>query len=330
MSRITQITMASLAAAAMFGGGCVGEPTIGSGDDDDGQPMQATETSPLSDALCLRKMALDLTHAAPSDDNHSRLAKGDVNLDQLADEYLASPEFSQVAFDWMRSEFTPTALTNEETDVEEPARLMHYILMKDRDWRETMTATYTVDADGVEHEITDRPAAGILSTKYSLQSTVGSFRRNWAGRLERQFAGITLVAVTIPAGSTIDVTPDGLASNPDCAGCHVHPVYGIDALARFAQCYDETGERIAGCEDPEASFLLQSGRGLVVLRRLTAATNEFKSQSIDFFFKRLFGRDIAREEAVFYTQAASVFAASGYHARELIKHLVTSEAYCSR
>jgi hypothetical protein len=327
ITRVTRITIASLAVAATFGG-CVGEPGIGGGDD--APPSQATETTPLNDALCARKMALDLTHASPSAEVLARLDKGDASLDTLADEYLASPEFSQVAFDWMRAEFTPTALTNAETDVEEPARLMHFILMKDRDWRETMTATYTVDAAGVEHEITDRPAAGILTTKYSLQSTVGSFRRNWAGRLERQFAGITLVAVTIPAGSTIDVSPDGLAANPDCAGCHVHPVYGIDHLAKFAECYDDAGARIAGCEDPEASFLLQSGRGLVDLGRITAATNEFKSQSIDFFFKRLFGRDLAREEAVFYSEAASVFAASGYHARELIKHLVTSEAYCSR
>jgi hypothetical protein len=275
-------------------------------------------------------MALDLTHASPSPENFSRLENKEVSLDQLADEYLASPEFSKVAFDWMRAEFTPTALTNAETDVEEPARLMHYVLMQDHDWRETMTATYTVDTAGAPHEITDRPAAGIITTKYSLQSTVGSFRRNWAGRFERQFAGITLVAVTIPAGSTIDVTPDGLASNPDCAGCHVHPVYGIDDLAKFVKCYDDAGDRIAGCEDPEASFLLQKGRGLVDLGRITASTNEFKSQAIDFFFKKLFGRDVAREEAVFYSEAAAVFAASDYHARELIKHLVTSEAYCSR
>lgn len=331
MSRVAQITMASLAAAVTFAGGCVGEPGItGGGDDEGDDPSQATESTPVPDAVCLRKMALDLTHASPTPENLARLEKGDVSLDTLADEYLASPEFSKVAFDWMRAEFTPTALTNAETDVEEPARLMHFVLMNDRDWRETMTATYTIDATGVERQITDRPAAGILSTKYSLQSTVGAFRRNWAGRFERQFAGITLVSVTIPPDEEIDVTPAGLAGNPNCAGCHVHPVYGIDDLAKFAQCYDDAGARIAGCEDPEATFLLQSGRGLVDLGRITASTNEFKSQSISFFFKRLFGRDLAREEAAFYSEAASVFAASGYHARELIKHLVTSEAYCSR
>ena len=66
MSRVTQITMASLAVAAILAGGCVGEPGINGGGDDDGEPSQATETTPVPDAVCLRKMALDLTHASPT------------------------------------------------------------------------------------------------------------------------------------------------------------------------------------------------------------------------------------------------------------------------
>lgn len=313
--------------AALVSVSCLSNPAVGG---DEADPTQATETSALSDLLCLRKLSLDLTHAAPSAENMARLERGEVTIETLADEYLASPEFAKVSFNWMREEFTPTALTTAETDVEEPARLMHHILMTDKDWREILTATYTVGRDGTVSEISDRPAAGILSTRYSLQSTVGSFRRNWAARFERQFAGITLAAVTIPAGEMPDVSPDGLAGNPACAGCHVHPVYGIDDLARFAQCYGEDGLRIAGCTDPEASFLLQTGRGLPDLGRIAAGTNEFKSQSIDFFFKRLFGRNIAREEAGFYGLAARELANSGYKARALIKHLVTSEAYCAR
>lgn len=331
MPRAARITLATfgLAAAILIPlPGCTG--SLGGGDDGKPEPEATGKTEPISDLLCLRKMSLDLTHKAPANATMTSLANGTTTLDKVADEYLASPEFAAVAFDWMRQEFSPTALTTAETDIEEPARLMQHVLLNDRDWREILTATYTVDVAGVEHEITDRPAAGILSTRYSLQSTVGSFRRNWAGRFERQFAGITLVAVTLPPGDMTDVTPDGLASNPNCAGCHVHPTYGIDPLAKFAECYGEDGLRIAGCVDPEGSFLLSSGRGLPDLGKIAANTKEFKSQSVDFFFKRLFGRDLAREEAAFYSEAASVFATSGYHARALIKHLVTSEAYCSR
>jgi hypothetical protein len=313
--------------------GSVGEPTSTPSDDQPTQPTTPTggaATQPISKLQCLRKMALDLTHGSPSAEDVDKLEKGQTTLDKLADQYLASPEFEAVSFDWMRSEFPPTALTTDETDIEEPARIMHYVLMQDRDWHEILTATYTVDKAGAQHEITDRPAAGIISTRYSLQSTIGSYRRNWAGRFERQFAGITLVAVTLPPGDMTDVSPDGLASNPNCAGCHVHPTYGIDHLAKFAECYGDDGLRKAGCTDPEGSFLLQTGHGLADLGQIAANTNEFKSQAIDFFFKRLFGRDIAKEEAAFYSDAAAAFTESGFKARALIKHIVTSEAYCAR
>lgn len=318
----------SIVFAVVAGGACM-DSVEKHGGASGGSPA-GTATSPLSDLACARKMALDLTHTAISADDIAKLEGGDLKLPALADQYLASAEFEAVSYDWMRSEFPPTALTNDMTDVEEPARIMHHVLMQDRDWREILTATYTVDASGAEIAITDRPAAGIISTKYSLQSTVGSYRRNWAGRFERQFAGITLVAVTLPPGEMGDVSPDGLASNPNCAGCHVHPTYGIDPLAKFADCYDDDGARKAGCEDPEGSFLLQKGRGLADLGRIAAYTNEFKSQSVNFYFKHLFGRDLAREETAFYMDAARVFASSGFKARTLIKHLVTSEAYCAR
>lgn len=324
----TSLLFALLVAAA-----CSGEVTTPSGGGDGGgdpPPSGAGATQRMSDVLCARKMALDLTHRSPTREELSQVESGALTLPALADRYLASDEFADVSFDWMRQEFPPTALTTAETDVQEPARLMHHVLLKDRDWREILTATYTIDPMGVEQPVTDGPAAGILSTRYSLQSTVGSYRRNWAARFERQFAGITLAAVTLPPGDTTDVSPDGIAKNAACAGCHVHPTYGIDDLARFAQCYGDDGLRIAGCSDPEASFLMQKGRGLVDLGRITASTNEFKSQSVNFFFKRLFGRDLAVQEAAFYTDAAKLFAQSGYRARALIKHLVTSEAYCSR
>lgn len=283
---------------------------------------------PVPDLTCLRKMSLDLTHRGPSDEQVARLASGETSLDAFADELLATPEFDQVSYDWMRREFPATAKT-DEIDIEEPSRLMHHVLMQDRDWREILTATYTVDAAGVETPITDRPAAGILTTPYYLGSVTGSLRRNWAGRFERQFAGIVLTPVTLEPGVAVDQSRDGLANNPACAGCHVHPVHGIDSLALFADCYDGPN-RIDGCVDPEGGFLLQTGHGLVDLGQITASTNEFKSASIDFFFKRLFGRDIAREEAAFYSDMAHAFNESDFRARALVKYIVTSDAYCSR
>jgi hypothetical protein len=325
----TPTILLRLAPGVVALGACMSEP-MPQGMGGTGSGTGAGATTPVSTFVCARKVALDLTHNSVSPEDLAKLDSGTLTIDTLVDQYLASAEFEAVAFDWMRSEFPPTALTTEMTDIEEPARIMHHVLMNDRDWREILTATYTVDAAGTEVPITDRPAAGIISTQYSLQSTVGSYRRNWAARFERQFAGISLVAVTLPPGDMSDVSPDGLASNPNCAGCHVHPTYGIDPLAKFADCYEDSGARKAGCTDPEASFLLQTGRGLPDLGRIAAHTNEFKSQSVNFFFKRLFGRDLAKEEAAFYVDAARAFTVSGFKAKTLIKFLATSEAYCAR
>jgi len=283
---------------------------------------------PMPDLSCLRKMSLDLTHRGPTDEQIARLESGETTLEAFADEFLASPEFAAVSYDWMRREFPSTDKTME-LDIEEPSRLMHYILMEDRDWREIMTATYTVDAAGMEVPITDRPAAGILTTPYYLGSVTGSLRRNWAGRFERQFAGIVLTPVTLEPGEMVDSSRDGLANNPKCAGCHSHPVHGIDSLALFAECYDGP-DRVEGCTDPQATFLLETGAGLVDLGRIVAATNEFKSTSINFFFKRLFGRDLAREESGYYSDLAHAFNESEFRARALVKAIVTSPAYCSR
>jgi hypothetical protein len=106
-------------------------------------------------------------------------------------------------------------------------------------------------------------------------------------------------------------------------------VHGIDSLALFAECYDGPN-RIEGCVDPEGGFLMKTGHGMIDLGQIVAGTNEFKSTSIDFFFKRLFGRDIAREEANYYSDAAHAFNESQFRARALIKFIVTSDAYCSR
>ena len=231
----------------------------------------------------------------------------------------------------MRQEFPPTALTTEEMDIEEPARIMHHILMQGLGLARNHDRNLHRGCRGQSsrHRRGSQPR-GILSTEYYLASTVGSLRRNWAGRFERQFAGITLTAVTLDPSDEADVSRDGIANNPACAGCHVHPVHGIDSVALFAECYDEAGDRIPDCEDPETEFLLEKGRGLPGLGSITAYSTEFRSQSINFFFKRLFGRYLAKEEAGYYSDAADAFEESGYKARTLIKHLVTSKEYCSQ
>ena len=69
----------------------------------------STTPEPISDTLCLEKMALDLTHRSATAEEITRVKSGD-SLETLADHYLDSAEFRQVVFDWYRQEFPPTEI----------------------------------------------------------------------------------------------------------------------------------------------------------------------------------------------------------------------------
>src|SRR5690606_22056241 len=81
MQRRTRISI--LTGLGALGVGFAGWATVA----DDGP-------APVADLQCVRKMALDLTHRGPTADEVSRVTSGQVSLDELADEYLASAEFS--------------------------------------------------------------------------------------------------------------------------------------------------------------------------------------------------------------------------------------------
>jgi hypothetical protein len=290
---------------------------------------QASAPEPISDVACLRKLALDLVHRGPTDAELQRVKTKAATLAQLADAYLASAEFSQVVFDWYRAEFPPTSLTPRGTDTEEPARIARHIVVNDRDYRELMTGDYTVLATGgVAPQ--PMPAAGVLSTRHYMSSALGQYRRAWAGRFQRQWTGIALTAATLVPGAPVDTSRDGLASNPACAGCHVDPVVGIDLLARFADCWRDDGTYDATCTPSSAMFLTRAGQGLPALGQLMTESREWQAQTINLFFRLLFGRALAKSETGYYLAAADAFAQSGFKAKALIRHLVTSPAYCSR
>lgn len=289
----------------------------------------AAAPQPISDVACLRKMSLDLTHRGPTKAEVDAVKAKTSTLAQLADAYLASPEFSAVVFDWYRREFPPTSVSPAGVDVEEPARIARYIVVNDHDFREVMTGNFTVGTDGVASMQVGRPAAGVLSTQHYMSSARGLYRRVWAGRFERQWTGIALTAASIPPGP-LDLSPGGLANNPACAGCHVHPVYGIDALAKFADCYKDDGTYDSACATGDAKFLTKAGTGLPALGALMAASKEWRAQTVTFFFRQFFGRGLAPNESELYLSSEKAFETSGFKAKALIKHLVTSPAYCAR
>ncbi len=286
---------------------------------------------PISDTLCLEKMSLDLTHRSATAQEITRVKSGE-SLETLANEYLDSDEFRQVVFDWYRQEFPPSEFTPEGVDVEEPARIAQYVVLQDLDYRQILTGDFTVSPEGVATQVTDRPAAGIMSTQHYMSAYVGSYRRVWAGHFLTQWGGIELDSIALPPeDENRDLSPESLLDDPTCAGCHGSPIYGIDHLAAFAQCYDETGTFIAGCSNAAGSFLTQAGNGLQDLASITSESNEFKAQTIHFFARKMFGRGIAKEETNYYLRAVAAFTGGDqYSARSLLRFFATSPEYCAR
>lgn len=309
-----------VAAAGLLGAGLFA--VIGAGPDSE-QPEA------ISDTQCLRKMALDLTNTGPTTQQVADLEAGKT-LGELADELMATSEFETVVFDWYREQYPPTEITPLTVDIEEPARIATHVVVQNRDYRELMTGDYTIDANGDVATVSDRPPAGVISTAQYMSAYTGSFRRNWSGHFLKQFSGIVLEPVTLPPDTDPDdLSPDSLETNPSCSSCHFSEIHGVDPLARFAQCYTVDGSYESGCAT-EGSFLTETASGLQGLGQIMAGTNEFKHHAINFFYKKLFSRNLAREEATFYARLATDFTTNDYKPKDLIKTLVTSAEYCSR
>ncbi len=286
--------------------------------------------NPISDVECLRKISLVLTDQGPSGTDIAALESG-TTLRDFAEQYLETAEFEQVVFNWYRGEFPTTLLTAITTDIEEPARIAAYIINEDQDYREIVTGTYTVEVDGTVTEVTDRPAAGVLSTTHNMSAFVGGFRRQWSGHMIATWSPYILEAIQLPPGfDGGDVEPQTLAENPGCRGCHVDEVVGVDNIANFALCYADDGSYIDGCEEVESTFLARTGSGLQDFGRILSESNEFKATTINFFFEKLTGRSIAFEEADFYAALAESFTANGYNAKLLLTDMVASGEFCSR
>jgi len=295
---------------------------------------ESTAPEQISDVLCLRKLALDLTHRGPTEEELARIKSGETTLAQMADQYLSSAEFTDVVTTWYRPQFPPTGISPEGVDIFEPSRIAQYIVVNNRDYRELLTGTYTVTPEGTVVDVVDRPAAGVLSTPHYMSAYVGSYRRNWAGHFLKEWTGIQLEAITLPPDvDPNNLDPQNLITDPLCSGCHGSAIYGIDYLAPFSFCYQEDGSYDSTCDESQKAqgkFLTAEGAGLPQLGTIVANSKEFRAQTANLFSWQLFGRQFAKQETDLYVSAARAFVDSGYSAKALVKHLVTSPHYCAR
>ena len=283
---------------------------------------------PISPIACLRKMAMDLTNKAPSDEDFAALAEGKP-LGEFADQYIASAAFSQIMFDVFRSAYQPTDLVPDTADKEEPARIGRHLVVNNGDFRDMVSGNYTVDASGNVVPAKDL-AAGVLTTQSYLSAYAGADFRNWSGHLIKGLAGIALTPVSEVPADIVDSSPEGLAGQPACAGCHTNPLTGVDNVASFHRCYGNNGLPVAGCTPKETTFLGKSGSTLADLGRILADSVEWRASSIQDFFRIFWGRGIGRNETSFYRKAEQAWLDAGFKPQALVKQIVLSPEYCAR
>lgn len=292
-----------------------------------GNPTGSMASKPMSKVACLRKMALDLTNAGPALADVDAVRSGGKSLSDMADTYLASPQFSTVVFNWFRATFPPTMLVPDDADKEEPARIARYIVTNDIDFRELVTGDYTVGTNGAK-AAGPANAAGVLTTQSYLSAFTGIENRNWARHILSGMTGILLQPVSdVPAG--IDASREGLAANPACSNCHTNPIYGVDHAASFHDCYDKSGVAIASCTPKQTSFLGQNGTTIPDLGKILTNSVEWRATMIQTFYVRLGGRPAGKNELPQYRDSEAAWMAAGYKPKALIKQMVTSGVYCS-
>ncbi|MBX7100018.1 MAG: hypothetical protein K1X89_20055 [Myxococcaceae bacterium] len=294
------------------------------------QALATTRT--LSPERCLRAASLRLRELPPSAQDLADLSAKRRTFSELVDGYLQGPEFAAVALRWYRSEFSSSQKPIAGVDADEPARIAQHVVVNHRDYRELLTATYTVDATGNRVALGPE-AAGVLTTPQYLTARVGILRRRWAANVIRQFLGIRLVAVNLPPDTNPDVSRKAVAANPACAGCHVNKFYGIDRVSAAADCFppELEGQRQQGCVETPSEVVGKPTNGLPSLGRAIADSHEFLATTTNFFYAKLYGRPLSPNEKEFYRAVATRFSAEQqYDAVALIRTLVNRKEFCER
>lgn len=343
-------TLALLEACLGNIGGGAGEANEGANDLTHNIVLQ-----PLSPERCLRRVALALTDQGPSEEERARMAN--EGLATVVDTYLGSEDFKAKAFRWHQEAYPPGSDSPENSDAveratifHEPARIADRIVREDLDYRLLVTADWTVAMDGTVMDIPHPYPAGVLSTGHLLTVERGSLSRNWAGNFIARFLGVHLDPAIDADQESNNGTLDAIAQDPNCAGCHVNPHWGVDDVGAFHRgCFqrragvvgdtfdfDANGNvdpisyfNAEGCSPAESRLLGQVGTGLSDMGVILGGSKEFALQSINFFYQHLTGRQLLRSEDSLATSLMVVFRDSGYRVSALIRHIVTDPAYCT-
>jgi hypothetical protein len=244
-------------------------------------------------------------------------------------------------------------------------RMWSYLLTDDPDMRALLTAQYHVvkEADGSLREVKgvlqksdpealaggqlvpDERRAGMLTTQWflAINTMFSALPRTSAAQAYRSYLGADISSnegLRPVAGEPLDIDQKGVAE-PRCANCHstLDPLsyafaeyegIQISADLKFGAYRPERlPERLPGwnASKQQSMLLNKPVANLVEWGKVAAASDEFKRNMADVFFRHALGREPDAADQADFQAMWRALPADGYSANKLIHRLVDSLSF---
>jgi hypothetical protein len=258
----------------------------------------ATVTDPKTRRrLQLVKLAQDLLARTPTPGEVAEVDAGKP-FAALLDRWLASKEFSDFYFHrtrlYLESHGTP--------EQDEPARLWTYVAMKDRPFKEILTADYTVDADGNR---ASRPSyhgkTGVLTMRGFIKGKPGLPHFNYPAQVLEKFMGYVF---EVP--DSVLQTRDGItaaATTDPTSVCYTcHKVLTPLAYQRLRwddegnyRAHDDTGLLLDQSDQNQVATYPYKGEGMEAFAVQSQNKERFIRTILQTHFVWYFGRELRFE-----------------------------------
>lgn len=281
--------------------------------------------------LQLVKIAQDLVGRTPSATELARLDRG-ASLGQMVDSYLSSKAFQDFYFHRTRLYLESHGTESQD----EPARLWTYIAIKDRPFKEILTADYTVDTKFRKQA---RPAyhgrTGLLTMKGFVQGKPGLPHFNYPAQVTEKFLGYIFEVPAEVVEAREGITAAGTTDPQSlCYSCHkvLTPLAyqrGFwDDDGNYRE-HDDTGLRIDDSDRQLVASYPYRGNGMQAFAVQAQNKERFIRTILQTHFVWYFGREMRYEtdERGLYKRLWDVAAKRRYALRPLIKAIVLSPEY---
>jgi hypothetical protein len=281
--------------------------------------------------LLLVKLGLDLLGRPPTAAEFSQLSGGQT-FAQMADAFLASPDFKTYYFSRMRQR-TESAGTDVS---DEPARLWTYLAVNSKPFNELFVADYMIDTNW---QVATRPPehgkSGILTMAGYLQGKQGLPHFNFAARVFTGFMGrvfevppeVFAQRANATAASTVDPTSI-------CFNCHqvLTPMtmqrsrWNDDGTYRTV---DDLGQPIDDTDRGLVPTYPFKGEGMEAFATQAVKKEAFILSMLQSQFRVLMGRNMRfdQDERVLFKTLWDLQGTSNGDLKQVLKAITLDKAY---